>query len=251
MPKDVYLQAIENTNLLPDMVTPWEIDRSYKYPHLWENPEKLFLQKIKEGIDHRGIKSLPNYNEYRERILYEIEGYKHNGAVDFMLLMTDIADWCKAHDILLGYGRGSVNGSVIAWLLGITEMDAVKYNLNFERFMSKERVSLSDIDSDLPPSRREEVKDYLFAKDGLPLNDRYDDCGTMLFDAGKQDVHAGASGCGCSAVTLCGDLLNKLNSGRLKRILFCGTGALLSPTSTQQGLPIPGVCHAVCITGGM
>lgn len=167
LPKDVYLQAIENTNLLPDMVTPWEIDRSYKYPHLWENPEKLFLQKIKEGIDRRGIKDLPNYSEYRDRILYEIEGYKHNGAVDFMLLMTDIADWCKAHDILLGYGRGSVNGSVIAWLLGITEMDAVKYNLNFERFMSKERVSLSDIDSDLPPSRREEVKDYLFAKDGL------------------------------------------------------------------------------------
>lgn len=167
LPKDVYLQAIENTNLLPDMVTPWEIDRSYKYPHLWENPEKLFLQKIKEGIDHRGIKNLPNYTKYRERILYEIEGYKHNGAVDFMLLMTDIADWCREHDILLGYGRGSVNGSVIAWLLGITEMDAVKYNLNFERFMSKERVSLSDIDSDLPPSRREEVKDYLFAKDGL------------------------------------------------------------------------------------
>lgn len=167
LPKEVYLQAIENTNLLPDMVTPWEIDRSYKYPHLWENPENLFLTKIKEGIERRGIKKSPNYNEYRERILYEIEGYKHNGAVDFMLLMTDIASWCKEHDILLGYGRGSVNGSVIAWLLGITEMDAVKYNLNFERFMSKERVSLSDIDSDLPPSRREEVKDYLFAKEGL------------------------------------------------------------------------------------
>lgn len=167
LPREVYLQAIENTNLLPEMITPWEIDRSYKYPHLWDNPEELFLQKIKEGIERRGIKELPNYNEYKERILYEIEGYKHNGAVDFMLLMTDIADWCKANDILLGYGRGSVNGSVIAWLLGITEMDAVKYNLNFERFMSKERVSLSDIDSDLPPSRREEVKDYLFAKDGL------------------------------------------------------------------------------------
>lgn len=167
LPKEVYLQAIENTNLLPDMVTPWEIDRSYKYPHLWENPENLFLEKIKEGIERRGIKKLPNYNEYRERILYEIEGYKHNGAVDFMLLMTDIVSWCKEHDILLGYGRGSVNGSVIAWLLGITEMDSVKYNLNFERFMNKERVSLSDIDSDLPPSRREEVKDYLFAKDGL------------------------------------------------------------------------------------
>ena len=63
-------------------------------------------------------------------------------------------------------------------------------------------------------------------------------------------VHAGGSGCGCSAITLCGYLLGQLNGGKLKKILFCGTGALLSPTSTQQGLPIPGVCHAVCIAGG-
>jgi stage V sporulation protein AD len=73
----------------------------------------------------------------------------------------------------------------------------------------------------------------------------------MVFDPEKQDVHAGGSGCGCSAVTLCSDLLGKLNTGKLKRILFCGTGALLSPTSTQQGLAIPGVCHAVSITGGI
>ena len=53
-----------------------------------------------------------------------------------------------------------------------------------------------------------------------------------------------------SAITLCGYLLGQLNGGKLKKILFCGTGALLSPTSTQQGLPIPGVCHAVCIAGG-
>ena len=72
----------------------------------------------------------------------------------------------------------------------------------------------------------------------------------LVFDAENQDVHAGGSGCGCSAVVLCGELLNKLRSGKLKKILFCGTGALLSPTSTQQGLPIAGVCHAVCITGG-
>jgi stage V sporulation protein AD len=51
-------------------------------------------------------------------------------------------------------------------------------------------------------------------------------------------------------VVLCSELLNKLKAGKLKKILFCGTGALLSPTSTQQSLPIPGVCHAVCITGG-
>ena len=75
------------------------------------------------------------------------------------------------------------------------------------------------------------------------------DCGTMIFEA-DQDVHAGGSGCGCSAVTLCGRFLPDLASGKLKRILFCGTGALLSPTSTQQGLPIPGICHAVSIRSG-
>lgn len=85
---------------------------------------------------------------------------------------------------------------------------------------------------------------------GLSLGGKLVDCGCMIFDRDKQDVHSGGSGCGCSAVVLCSELLDKLNKGKLKRILFCGTGALLSPTSTQQGLPIPGVCHAVCITGG-
>lgn len=85
---------------------------------------------------------------------------------------------------------------------------------------------------------------------GLELGGKLADCGTLIFDVLKQDVHSGGSGCGCSAVTLCGYLLNQLNSGKLNRILFCGTGALLSPTSTQQGLPIPGVCHAISISKG-
>ena len=89
----------------------------------------------------------------------------------------------------------------------------------------------------------------LFSKDGVELGSRLADCGTMVFDT-TQDVHAGGSGCGCSAITLCSELLTKLNSGKLERILFCGTGALLSPTSTQQGLPIPGICHAVSISSG-
>ena len=91
----------------------------------------------------------------------------------------------------------------------------------------------------------------LAEKSGISLGGKIADCGTLVFDNTRQDVHSGGSGCGCSAITLCGDLLTKLNTGKLKKILFCGTGALLSPTSTQQGLPIPGVCHAVCITGGM
>jgi len=86
--------------------------------------------------------------------------------------------------------------------------------------------------------------------EGLNIGGKLTDCGTLVFDQLKQDVHAGGSGCGCSAITLCGYLLEKLKKGQLKRILFCGTGALLSPTSTQQGLPIPGVCHAVSIFGG-
>jgi len=87
-------------------------------------------------------------------------------------------------------------------------------------------------------------------REGVGLGGKLADCGTLVFDILKQDVHAGGSGCGCSAITLCGYLLDKIQKKKFKRILFCGTGALLSPTSTQQGLPIPGVCHAVAICGG-
>ena len=87
-------------------------------------------------------------------------------------------------------------------------------------------------------------------RQGLELGGKLTDCGTLVFDLLKQDVHSGGSGCGCSGITLCGYLLDKISKGKLKKILFCGTGALLSPTSTQQGLPIPGVCHAVSICGG-
>lgn len=86
--------------------------------------------------------------------------------------------------------------------------------------------------------------------EGMNLGGKLADCGTLVFDVLKQDVHAGGSGCGCSAITLCGYLLNKLQAGKLKKVLFCGTGALLSPTSSQQGQSIPGVCHAVAIQGG-
>ncbi len=87
-----------------------------------------------------------------------------------------------------------------------------------------------------------------FHQIGVRLEDRYTDCGVLVFDLEGQDVHAGGSGCGCSAIVLCGYLLNQLSQGKLHRILFCGTGALLSPTSSQQGESIPGVCHAVSIS---
>lgn len=95
-----------------------------------------------------------------------------------------------------------------------------------------------------------EALSELAARDGVEFGQRLTDCGTLVFDRSSQDVHAGGSGCGCSAVALCGYLLGQMKAGQLQRILFCGTGALLSPTSTQQGLPIPGVCHAVSIRHG-
>lgn len=86
--------------------------------------------------------------------------------------------------------------------------------------------------------------------EGICLAGRLEDCGCLVFDREKQDVHAGGSGCGCSAITLCAYLLEKIKIKKYNRILFCGTGALLSPTSVQQGLPVSGVCHAVSIWGG-
>ena len=171
LPMDVVLEAINNTNVMADMIEEFEIDRSYKYPHLWENPEQLLRDKIKQGILVKGVDKYPNYQEYLDRIEYEMEAYKHNEAIDFMLLMEDVISWCKSQDIQTGYGRGSVNGSVIAWLIGITEMDSIKFGLNFERFMNVERVSLSDIDTDFPPNRIDEVKEYVFNHHGLYCSD--------------------------------------------------------------------------------
>lgn len=88
----------------------------------------------------------------------------------------------------------------------------------------------------------------LLKREGYSISHLIDDCGTMIFDLNRQDVHAGGSGCGCSAVVLCGYLLEKMKTGKYKNILFCGTGALLSPVSTQQGESIPAVCHAVAIS---
>lgn len=171
LPREVYMAAIDETNVMADMVEEFELDRSYKYPHLWDDSMGTFRKKIEDGIKWRGVDKYPNYQEYLDRIEHETKAYVHNGAVDFMLLMEDIISWCRSQDIMVGYGRGSVNGSVIAWLLGITEMDSIKYHLNFERFMNVERVSLSDIDTDFPPSRIDDVKQYIYSKHGLYCSD--------------------------------------------------------------------------------
>lgn len=85
----------------------------------------------------------------------------------------------------------------------------------------------------------------LLQKESITLGDNYNDCGLMIYDKEKQDVHAGGSGCGCAASVLCSHILNNMKSGHLHEVLFMATGVLMSPTSVQQGESIPSVAHAV------
>ena len=104
------------------------------------------------------------------------------------------------------------------------------------------------VTGDLGKLGRDIVADW-FHRDGMNLKN-LSDCGTLIYDLEGQDVHCGGSGCGCSAVVLAGFLLDGMKQGRWRRILFCGTGALLSPTSSQQGESIPSICHAVALDTG-
>ncbi len=92
-----------------------------------------------------------------------------------------------------------------------------------------------------------EILYELFRKDGIDITGVHNDCGMMLYDREKQDVHAGGSGCGCSASVLCGHVLERVRKGELKNVLFAATGALMSTTVVQQGESIPGISHAVHI----
>ena len=87
----------------------------------------------------------------------------------------------------------------------------------------------------------------LMKKDGYDISEKYNDCGLMIYDREKQDMHAGGSGCGCSATVFCGYVYRLLKEKKLKNVLFLSTGALMSTTSVQQGESIPGIAHALWI----
>ena len=92
-----------------------------------------------------------------------------------------------------------------------------------------------------------DILQSLFQADGVKLGPTYMDCGVLMYDLNTQDVHCGGSGCGCSASVLAGHILRGMENGVWKKVLFAATGALMSPTSSQQGDSIPGICHAVSI----
>ena len=166
--RNVFMDAIEETNRLADLVEPYELDYSNKYPRLYKDAEKEFKDRIVKGAKERGINKLPNYKtEYIPRIKEELETYKHNDAIDFMLLDADYKNWLRENNMHYGASRGSVSGSEIAYLLHNTDVDSVKYKLNFSRFMNPERMSLADVDTDIYAEDRYKVREYLFEKEGL------------------------------------------------------------------------------------
>lgn len=164
-----FMQAIENTNVMADMIEPFEIDCSAKYPHIYDDSENVFREKIFSAIESHPY-ALKNHSrdELEKTVEAEFNVYKNTGSIDFMLMQTYIRDWEKAQGIQCGYGRGSVSGSMIAYLLGITEMDSLRFGLNFFRFMNPARVSNADIDTDYSGRDRDKVKEFLL-KDKMGL----------------------------------------------------------------------------------
>ena len=102
----------------------------------------------------------------KERLEYELSVIKSMGYVDYFLIVWDFINYARSQDIIVGPGRGSAAGSIVSYTLGITNIDPVRYNLLFERFLNPERVSMPDIDIDFCYERRQEVIDYVVRKYG-------------------------------------------------------------------------------------
>ena len=117
---------------------------------------------------------------------------------------------------------------------------------NFEDFGVDESYYDKIITGDLGEIGRTILLDFMKNKDHL-LEEIHTDCGIEIYDQETQDTHAGGSGCGCSAATLCSYILPKIKDGTWKRVLFVPTGALLSTVSFNEGQPIPGIAHAVML----
>lgn len=160
--REDYMRAINNTNLLADMVEEFTLDTNTKYPHIYDNPKETFRQKVMEAKEKNPyIKERYTEERINKVIEEEFEVYEKTQSIDFMLLQTYLREWEAANGIQCGYGRGSVSGSMIAYILGITKMDSLKFDLNFFRFMNPSRVTNADIDTDYSGKDRDTVKQFL------------------------------------------------------------------------------------------
>lgn len=118
-------------------------------------------------------------------------------------------------------------------------------------FLKDTKTSPADYDliltGDLGFTGSELLYQILKTENGIDLKAYHNDCGKMIFNLKEQDVNSGGSGCGCGASVLCSHIMKNMKNGRLKKVLFLATGALMSPTANKQGNPIPGIAHAVLL----
>jgi len=182
-------EAIENTEKIADMCNvEFEFNKT-KLPK-YDLPEGVDSYEYLRNLCYEGL-----YKRYKnpgkeviERLDYELSVIKQMGYVDYFLIVWDFIKFAKDNGIMTGPGRGSAAGSLVAYTLGITNIDPIKYNLLFERFLNPERVSMPDIDSDFCYERRQEVIDYVVKKYGKDNVAQIITFGTMAARAVIRDV---------------------------------------------------------------
>ncbi|HAU85714.1 MAG TPA: hypothetical protein DCW90_09465 [Lachnospiraceae bacterium] len=162
------LSAIDNTNKMAVTVESFELDTSFKYPYLYgDDDEVIFKKRInqmyKDKVKNGVIKKNP---EYITRVQEEFRVFKKLGMIGFMLFMSELICWCWDHGIPVGPCRGSVGGSVIAYLTDIIDVDPIIWNTVFSRFCNEDRKEIGDIDVDIAPSQRQLVYDHIIDRFG-------------------------------------------------------------------------------------
>ncbi|KPK96723.1 MAG: DNA polymerase III subunit alpha, partial [Omnitrophica WOR_2 bacterium SM23_72] len=182
-------QAIQNTLEIASRCN-LELDFSRVHLPKYEAPRGLskedFLRHLcEEGLSRRFKEIIP---EVKERLEHELKIIQDMGFVSYFLIVWDFIHYAKTHGIPVGPGRGSAAGSLVSFLLGITDLDPLKYGLLFERFLNPERLSLPDIDIDFCYERRQEVIDYVTRKYGQENVAQIITFGTMQARAVVRDV---------------------------------------------------------------
>lgn len=167
--RDIIVQAINNTNLIAEQCDG-EIEYGFKMPQYKDLPpnetEESYFAKLCMNKLHSRACTLSDPSIYEERLQYELDVITKLGFCGYFLIVVDFLDYARSHDIAVGPGRGSVAGSLVAWLLNITVADPIKHGLLFERFLSDKRKSLPDIDMDFDSAKRNQLKDYAIEKYG-------------------------------------------------------------------------------------
>lgn len=151
-----------------------------------QTPEAYLRHLTEEGLAKKFGANPPA--NYIERMNYELSVIEKTGFASYFLIVQDFVNWAKNNGIVVGPGRGSAAGSFVSYLIGITNIDPIKYNLLFERFLNPERISMPDIDMDFADNRRDEVLDYVRKKYGEDHVAQIITFGTMAARAAIRDA---------------------------------------------------------------